>query len=516
MTEPRGSLSARVNRVSHRVTDGADGHRYWFLLCLSVLFFATTALRARATPFWHDEIYTILLSRLATVRDVWGAARDGADLMPPLNLLLTRVLEAPFGPGPISSRLPAMLGFWTMSVVVFSLVRARSNVFVACAAALLPWFTRAYRYSYEARGYGTMLGLFALLLWSWSEAAGGHRRRVWLPIFAAVCAASLWNHYFAVVTFVPIAAGEIYRLARRRSADWPLWIAAVTGLAACAPLVALARSASMQGATYWRHARWSDVGSTYVFLLHDLWSLDRWVIVVLAAATALGLLIGRFRLTGFPAAGYEVIAGTVALCIPAMAVGLGRITGAFAPRYALPGVVSFAIAAPLALWWLSRKSPVLEAVLLAVLLIGVARPSIDVFRHPPAFHDPYAERPILAEHVRMSPPVVVVGAVQFLELWYYASPDNRSRLWYIADPAEARRYLGSDTTDVGYIKLARRVPLSVRTYEELEDQESFTLYDDGVGWLPAKLRDSSSALTLVDSGRERGARVWHAMKPTVR
>jgi hypothetical protein len=26
------------------------------------------------------------LSRLPTVRDVWHAARDGADLMPPLNL----------------------------------------------------------------------------------------------------------------------------------------------------------------------------------------------------------------------------------------------------------------------------------------------------------------------------------------------------------------------------------------------------------------------------------------------
>jgi hypothetical protein len=46
--------------VWQRIALGADRHRYWFLLCLSALFFATAVIRARATPLWHDEVYTAL------------------------------------------------------------------------------------------------------------------------------------------------------------------------------------------------------------------------------------------------------------------------------------------------------------------------------------------------------------------------------------------------------------------------------------------------------------------------
>jgi hypothetical protein len=498
-------VSARLGRVWRRIALDLDRQRHWLLLGLSALFFATAVLRARATPFWHDEIYTVLLSRVPTVWDVWRAARDGVDLMPPLNLFLTRALEALPGPELVSSRLPAMIGFWTMSMVVFGLVRARSNVLVAGSAALLPWFTQGYRYSYEARGYGVMLALFALLLWSWSEAARGHRRRLWLPVFAVVCAASLWNHYFAVVTFVPVAAGELYRCVRTRSPDWPLWMSGAVGLACCGPLVLLVRNASAQGATYWRHATWADVGATYWFLFHNLWSLDRWVIVLLVGAIAFGFLRGRFALPPSIAPGHEVVAGVIAVCMPAMTVGLGWLIGGFTPRYALPAVVSCAIVTPLAVWWLSRKSPVVEGVLLIVLTIGVVQPSIDLFRHPMPFHDPIADRPMLTEHLRASSPVVVAGTVQFLELWYYAPPEVRSRLWYVADPDRARQYIRWDTGDRAYIKLARWAPITIRTYEELANQRVFTLYDNGLGWLPAQLHDAGAVMTHF--GVERGARV---------
>ena len=59
------------------------------------MFFANTLPRARATPFCHDEICTVLLSRLPTVMDVWRAARDDADLAPPLNVYLTRAADRP-------------------------------------------------------------------------------------------------------------------------------------------------------------------------------------------------------------------------------------------------------------------------------------------------------------------------------------------------------------------------------------------------------------------------------------
>jgi hypothetical protein len=95
--------------------------------------------------------------------------------------------------------------------------------------------------------------------------------------------------------------------------------------------------------------------------------------------------------------------------------------------------------------------------------------------------------------------------VQFLELWYYAPPELRARLWYVADPARARQYLRWDTGDRGYMKLARWSSITVKSYEELEAQRSFTLYDNGLGWLPAQLQEAGAVLT--DATLEAGARI---------
>jgi hypothetical protein len=507
MTIAAEHSGGRVTRAWMRITSTLDRRHRWLLAALGVLYFAVTVMRARVTPFWHDEIYTLVLSRLPTVGDVWRAARSGADLTPPLNLFLTRAAEAMAGRGLALSRLPAMVGFCIMSLAIFYIVRARSSVVLAFAAILVPWYTRGYRYSSEARGYGVMMGLSGLLFWAWSEAARGHRRRLWLPIFAIVCAASIWNHYFAVVTFVPVAAGEVYRSVRRRAADWPLWTAAAVGLACCVPLAPLIRNAATQGTMYWRHAEWADVGATYSFLFRDLWSISPWFLAALAIVVLGGLARGRWTLPAPIAPGYEVVAGIVALAIPAIAVGLGALTGAFTPRYALTGVAGFSITVPLALWCLSRRSRAVEVVLIAVLIAGVAQPSIDLFEHPPAFHDPVGDRPLLVAELRGSPPVIVSGAVQFLQLWYYAPADLRRRLWYVADPARAVRYLGSDTADRGYIQLSHWAPIPVRTYQDLIDRRSFTLYDDGTGWLPSQLHDGGAVMNV--AGTEERARISH-------
>jgi hypothetical protein len=511
MMSPGDGFGARANRAWQRITHTLDRHHGWFLSAFGVWYFTVTAIRSHATPVWHDEIYTLLLSRLPTIGDIWRAARGGADVAPPLNLFLTRVAESVAGSDPVVSRLPAMIGFWTMSVTVFYIVRARSTVVLASAAILVPWYTRAYRYSYEARGYGVMLGLFALLLLSWSEAARGSRRRLWLPIFALVWAASVWNHYFAILTFVPVACGELYRWARRGSPDWGLWSAATAGLICCAPLVSLARQASGQAATYWRHAAWTDVDGTYWLLFHDLWSLSPWLLAMLAVAVLIGLWRGLGTVPEAIAPGHEVIAGAVALAIPVLAVGLGQLSGAYTPRYAISGVAACALVVPLTIWWLGRRSGVVEVLLLLALGIGVVQASVDLFEHPPVFHDPVADRPLLTAAARESPPVVVAGAVQFLQVWYYAPPNLRPRLWYVADPARALRYLGADTADRGYQSLARWVPIEIRTYDQLAIQRSFTLYDDRSGWLTSQLRDAGAMMSGTTT--ELGARVLQIRLP---
>ena len=153
--------------LAERIAAFLDRHRYIVLLTWSIWFAVPTAMRAAAKPFWHDEIYTLLLARLPSISVHWSALRDGVDFAPPLNGFATRAVRHVAGIGPVAARLPAMIGFWTMAMVIFAVVRERAGAIFGFAAICLPMFTAAYRYSYEARPYGLMMGLASLAWFAW-------------------------------------------------------------------------------------------------------------------------------------------------------------------------------------------------------------------------------------------------------------------------------------------------------------------------------------------------------------
>ena len=82
---------------------------------------------ALAKPFWNDEIFTILVSSLPSLDSIWRATKDGIDLMPPLNTTLTHAIHALVGIGRVTTRLPSLIGFWAVTLVVFDIVRRRST-----------------------------------------------------------------------------------------------------------------------------------------------------------------------------------------------------------------------------------------------------------------------------------------------------------------------------------------------------------------------------------------------------
>jgi hypothetical protein len=73
-------------RIGPWLSDVLERHRLLVLLLFGAVLFATTAIRARAKPFWHDEIYTVLHSTLPSVSAMWVAALDGLDLAPPPSI----------------------------------------------------------------------------------------------------------------------------------------------------------------------------------------------------------------------------------------------------------------------------------------------------------------------------------------------------------------------------------------------------------------------------------------------
>jgi len=500
-----------VDRFASRLASALERHRVAVLLLFSAAFFLTTALKAGAKPFWHDEIYTIVYAGLPSLGAMWSAALDGLDLAPPLNTLLTRLAHAIAGVGPVATRLPPMVGFWAMSVVIFSMVRRRSNATLALAALLLPCFTAAYRYSYEARGYGLMSGLLALSVNSWAEAAAG-RRRVWhVPLLALTLAAGYWTHYYAVLALLPIAAGEAVRLVRDRKPDWAVWAAVAASCLGALPLRAIAAVAASQSAGFWARPRLGDIGGTYRFLVEPLaefrFILAAAIIIVAVAAGAVlrsGAARSRERLPG-----HEVAAGLACVMLPAVAVLTGVFaSGAFVPRYALAGIVGLSLAIPLAVQRVASRGRLPEIVLCLVLAASFTESAVrTLLVSPPVFHDPVRERPLLTQQLAGPGPTVATGSLQFLQLWYYTPAELRGRLVYVSDPAAARRYLGSDTIDRGYLALRRWSAVSVVDYAPfVEAHRRFRAYAFGSGWLLARLQDAGARIE--ETGSERGARVY--------
>ena len=475
----------------------------WLLYLLFVCFcLATLLVRARAKPFWHDEIYTVLHSQLPSLQAMWSAGLDGIDLSPPLNTWLTRLVHRAAGVGHVASRAAPMAGFLAMTLATFALLRRRTNTPTALAGALLPCFTAAYRYAYEARGYGVMVGLFAVALYAWSEAARGHRRTLHAASLAVALAASVWNHYYGVLAFVPIVLGESVRSVRRRRIDGAILAALAGSVVATLPLLPLAGAARAQAHSFWSPAAFGEVAAVYRFLFGSF--TDRPLLMGAAVLAGIVLLAQRRKgdATTRQVAVHEAVAFAAALLIPVFGILLGLVvTGVFVPRYAMSAVVGASILLPLTVWRTNTKGGIAELFLCGFLAVTFVSSMGASLLSPPVLHDPYLSRPVLQRAVTTEAQVVSASSLQFLQYWYYSPTPQKGRLRYLADPEEARRYMGSDTIDRGYLALRRWTAVPIDRFDEyLPGRDELRVHEAGSGWLLRKLADEGAATEQVGAG----------------
>lgn len=432
--------------------------------------------------FWHDEVYTVLMASLPP-KEIWAASRDGVDLMPPLNSILTHYVHALLGVGPVVSRLPGMVGFLAAMTLVAAIVRRRAGFLVACSSALALISTTAWRYGVEARGYGLSLGLFAAALYGWSEAAAGRKAgRNW-SLMAVALAAGVWTHYFLVLAFVPITVGEAVRQARLRKLETAPWLALAAGAAMTLPLADLALAASGQSSSFWAQASGASFAGVYRAVLAGLPYPS--LVVGLLALLVVAAFVRGLASSGSSASlpGHEIAAGLVCLVLPAAVVALGHVVHAYDPRYATFTCVGLAVVVPLAVHNLSGAGGVGNALLAILLGAAAGRVGLDTLTAPPLWHDLYASRPVLRAALQEDAPVVISGGGDYLPLWYYASSEARARAVYLADPKTQGRETGRNTIDLGYLALARWFDVPVVPVDEfLQTRKKFRLYSTGSGW----------------------------------
>jgi hypothetical protein len=491
-----------IQRLATRCNAAAD--RHWLLLvaAFSALFFYTTLIRAYMKPFWHDEIYTIALAELPSLRTIWIAQRSGLDMMPPLNAVLTHAVFVVAGTGRILTRLPGMTAFWLATLVSFAVVRSRTNALAGLIAMLLLCLSGGLGFAYEARGYGVAIGTFSVALLAWSEAARGHRRRVYLPLLGCALAAGIWTHYYACLAVVPILVGEGVRLARRRAVDWGVFASLAGAGLAILPLYPLARAASAHSATYWRHAQPVDIFEAYASFLGAFYS--PWAVALLVCMAATAFVLSRSndrpRWEWVRSSPHEAAAALATLLVPMLAVLIGVVvTGVFVPRYSVFATVGFAVAVPVVAWNLSPRSGAGELLACALLLAGFGYRSRDVRpSRSLVFENPLVSRPLLVAELSRADPVVVTGTL-FLEAWYYAPPARRHSLVYLADPAAALKFVGTDVLDDDYLHLRDWYPVNVQDYPSfVAAHPTFRLYIRGdLAWLPAKLHEDGATIRTI-------------------
>ncbi|MGH9674216.1 MAG: hypothetical protein ACRD44_13625, partial [Bryobacteraceae bacterium] len=441
---------------------------------------------AHSKPFWYDEIYTLALGALSA-RDLLDALRTGLEQNPPLYPLLAGL----FGEGHVAARALSIAGVGVFALCLQAFVARRCGETAGWVALLIAMFTEACGYAWEARPYGLVLGFTGLALVFWQRATELAPREKALAGLWLSLAAAMSSHYYAVLLYVPLIAGETVRWRIRRKPDFGLWAALALGALPLAAFVPMMRASGSYAAAFWARPSILSLGTFWEFLLAPL---------VAPAVVLLAIAAARARRGGEPAPpglfAYEIAAAIGFCAVPAVLLAIAFVaTNAYSDRYALAAAAGVSILAALAADRF-RAAGLAFATLFVVFALRQLIWAMFLFTAPP---DPVAAHAMLNEG--RGEPVAIANGVLYLQLAHYA-PD--SNFYYLADASRAVRYAGADSVDRALLALRRWRKLQVIDYEEfLQREVRFVIYQsppssDGgrLQWLLAALRDQRVTMYL--------------------
>ncbi|MCL6547253.1 MAG: glycosyltransferase family 39 protein [Bryobacteraceae bacterium] len=496
-------LAVRIERTSSSFARLLEQRPVMAWCAFSLFYFSATAWRASRKPFWFDELVTLHLCRLPTVREVWAAFESAADAMPPLYHLLARASIAMFGEGHISLRAPAMFGVWILCLCLYLFVRSHCPAVYGWVAAVTMALAMTLNgYSQEARSYGLLMGITGLALVCWQSATGRYRRLSLLGLALSV-AMAIFSHAMALIVAAALGLAELVRAGMRRKLDWPVFAALLAGASASLLLLpAGAASAAAYAGSDWSRPGLIRILTTYRFLLKPLAAP---LCASLAMACLWWSLRGPNRAGPSQAPEWRMPPAETGLAValqflPIAAVVSAYVTGVFTPRHTLPSLAGFCIMAAYLSHSVERNGRML-AMLIVTAVVGSM--ALDTALRP-ALSAP-ADACKWAREVRPSPelPIVVDDAHAFLQQVHYAPKDVAHRLVFLADAARAHRATGNKSATTGILLLARWAPLHVEPPDTfLAAHRRFYLLGSEwfESWLRAHLLEAGASVRLVRMG----------------
>jgi hypothetical protein len=469
----------------NRVTRAIRSAPWRAFLALTALYVVTVAVLSHLKLLWLDELITLQVARLGSVTAIWHALTLVADPNPPVTHILVHFCRSLFGEREFALRLPAIIGYWIGLISLFTYLRRRVPAEWALAGTVLSMTMAGFDYSFESRSYGILFGLTMLAFLSWCTAVEATRSRasrsIWLVVMAVALAAGLSTNYFALLAFLPIAAGELTRTfakftntrnvtdidARQnllRYVDWRIWLAlaiAISPLMAYLPLIN--RAITQFSPHAWNKVSISGVLNSYTEMVEIIFypllalfavACIRRVLPSRRASPLKGLLsrrmesnvtdrilplhefVGVFCLTLYPFLGYV------------MASVRG---GMLSPRFVIPVCLGFAIGGTVTAYRLIGRSRSAGPVLLCFLLAWfVARESVVGYwyaEQKQAFYKVIDRLPLAFAGLPSDTPLAIPDPLMALTFQHYAPAEYVRREVFPVDFPAVRKFRKDDSPE---------------------------------------------------------------------
>jgi hypothetical protein len=524
------SLRLRTARglaaLGGRIALWINRREVWLVSAIVIGFVCFQSVAA-LSRLWFDEMITFYLARLPSIGEMFRVMAP-ADGSPPLYHLLARVSMRVLGDTEFAVRLPSMLAFAGALLAIFFFIRRRRGAVFALFGMLALATSEIAFYGHEARPYALMLGFTGLAMVSWQAAGEESGWRIFpLAGVAAGVAGAVASHHLGVLNVgVPLLSGEAVRLVERRRLDFPMYAAGAAGLATMLFTAPFARESQRLMLRYLQHsadfwARPRLLSNRSYGNLVNLWLPVAFLLFLWLTKSAFPS--GDDADTppgvdkGVPA--HEAVAVVaLTLLVPIMIAVTWATTGYYQGRYAIGAAMGSAIlmgiAVPIA--GRSRVHSTSAAALCVALLLVVFAGSgtASAMERFAMFPNGNRGTGTLLDSLNGSEPIVVAGALNYLPMWWYASPPLRARLHYLADLPYATRQ-PDFLPELSLVAGQPFIPSPVDDYRQfLSSHTRFLLYCTGASgreWTRERLLSERWGLRVL--GAREGEMVFLAEAP---
>jgi Dolichyl-phosphate-mannose-protein mannosyltransferase len=495
------TLRRRLQHLAERLAAWIDAGPVRAFLLLTIFYAVVVFGLSTVKLLWLDELITLHIAQLGGASAIWQALRQGADPNPPLTHLLVHLCLRLFGVHEFAVRLPVVAGYWIGMLSLFLFLHRRLSPTWALSGTLLSMTMAAFEYSYESRSYGIFYGLCmaAVLCWSRAVDPSSSRsstaiRRLSLLGMCLALAAGISTNYFAVLAFIPIAAGEVARsyfkaneasrlefkenrqgfgffhsIDLLRTIDPGIWIALFL---AATPLLAfrsmIAHSIAQFAPYAWNKVSLDQVADSYTemveIVLYPLLAILAFSVVICLFGRFcsvcrtdvrprwVGELVNEVRSNRPVVPVHEAVAIFFLMAYPILGYVVASIHGGMlSPRFVIPVCLGFAIAGVLACYRLFRHSPGAGAILLCFCMAWfIARESTIGYLYmeqKQCFFKVLRALPEAERAVQPAAPIVIADPLMALTFQHYTSPALSARIVFPVDFPAIRLYRRDDSPE---------------------------------------------------------------------